>query len=117
MRKRTVKTGLNLILAGIVSLILASFYHGHIARFLFLSPGAEIMFVYLSFFFGCLSGCAGISVTVFGLARSAGKVPYVSLANTVILLLAAFIIYFFLFYASFTNTERPKLRPGETITI
>jgi len=117
MRKRTVKTGLNLILAGIVPLILASFYHEHIARLLFLSPEAEIILVYLGFIFGCLSGCIGISVTVFGLARSAGKAPYASLTHTIILLLAALIIYFFLFYASFTNTEPPKLRPGETITI
>ena len=117
MRKRTVKTGLNLILTGIVPLILASFYHGHIARLLFLSPEAEIMLVYLGFIFGCLSGCVGILVTVFGLARSAGKAQYVSLAHTIILLIAAISIYFFLFYASFTNTEPPKLRPGETITI
>ncbi len=117
MRKRTVKTGLNLILTGIVPLILASFYHGHIARLLFLSPETEIMFVYLGFVFGCLSGCVGILVTVFGLACNAGKAPYVSLAHTIILLVAAIIIYFFLFYASFTNTEPPKLRPGETITI
>jgi Na+-driven multidrug efflux pump len=117
MRKRTVKTGLNLILAGIVSLVLASFYHEHIARLLFLSPGAEILFVYLGFFFGCLSGCVGISVTLFGLARSAGKAPYVSLSHTIILLLAALIIYGFLFYASLTNTDSPKLQPGETITI
>jgi len=106
-----------MVLTGVVLLILASFYHEHIARLFFLSPGAETLFVYVSFFFGCLSGCVGISVTVFGLARSAGKAPYVSLTYTIILLLAALLIYFFLFYASLTNTESPKLEPGETITI
>ncbi|MGA2151309.1 MAG: hypothetical protein ABSG48_03985 [Geobacteraceae bacterium] len=117
MRKRTIKSGLNLILAGIVSLILATFCHEHIARLFFLSPDSETIFIYLGFFSGGMFGCIGILATVAGLVRSSGERPAVSLSYTLILLAAAFIIYFFLLYSSFTSSEPPKLRPGETITI
>lgn len=117
MRKRTIRSGLNLILVGIVSLILATFYHEHIARLFFLSPDSETIFIYLGFFSGGMFGCIGILATVAGLVRSAGERPAVSLSYTLILLAAAFIIYFFLLYSSFTSSEPLKLRPGETITI
>ncbi len=117
MRKQTVKSGMNFILAGVVTLILATFYHGHIATLFYLSPAGEAMLIYLGFFLGGASGCLGILITVVGLARSPGRVPDVRLGYTVIFLVAALIIYFFLFYESLTTTEAPRLRPGETIII
>jgi hypothetical protein len=117
MRKGTVKSGLNLLLAAVVPLIMATFYHEQIARLLILSQNHETMLVYLGLFWGGISGCLGILVTVAGLALSAGKGPEVRLAPTVMLLAAALIFYFFLFYSSFTTTEPAKLRPNETITI
>lgn len=117
MRKSTVKLGLNLVLTGVVVLILATFYHEEIAWLLFLSPGAETMFVYLGFFWGGVFGCLGILTAVAGLVRSAGRGPEVRLLPTVVLLAIATLLYFFLFYASLTHPEPPKMRPGETITI
>jgi hypothetical protein len=117
MRKGTVKFGLKLIIAGIVALILATFYHEDIARLLSLPPAREATFVYLGFFWGGVCGCLGILVTVTGLVRSAGRGPDLRLAPTVILLAAAIILYFSLLYSSFTQPEPPKVRPGETITI
>src|SRR5512136_584437 len=117
MRKQTVRTGMNFILAGVVMLILATFYHGHIARLFYLSPAGEAMFIYLGFFLGGMSGCLGILITVVGLARSAGKGPEVRLRYTIIFLAAALILYFFLFYESLSTSETPRLRPGETIII
>ncbi len=117
MRKRIVKSGLNLLLAAILPLILATFYHERIASLFSLSQGGETLLVCLIFFWSALSGCLGILVIVIGLARSAGKGPEVRLAPVVILLIAALIYYFYLFYTSFTTTEPPKPRPGETITI
>ncbi len=108
---------MNLLLAAIVPLILVTFYHERIASLFHLSPGSEVMLVYLGFFWGAMLGCMGILVTVIGLARSAGKSPDVRLTPTAILLVAAIICYFFLLVTSFTSTEPPKLRPGETITI
>ena len=117
MRKGTVKSGLNLILVGVVPLILATFYHEDFARLLFLPPAWETAFVYLGFFWGGMCGCLGILVTVTGLVRSVGKGSDVRLAPTVLLLAAAIILYFYLLYESFTRPAPPKLRPGETITI
>ena len=117
MRKGTVKSGLKLLLAALVPLILATFYHEQIARFLILSPYNETLLVYFGFFWSGVSGCLGILVTVTGLVLSAGKGPEARLAPTVILLAATLILYFCLFYSSFTTTEPAKLRPRETITI
>jgi len=117
MRKGTVKSGLNLLLAAVVPLILATFYHERIARLLLLSPYSETMIIFLGFFWSGVSGCLGILVIVTGLVLNAGKGPEVRLAPTVVLLGVALILYFFLFYSSFTTTEPAKLRPGETITI
>lgn len=117
MRKGTVKSGLNLLIAAVVPLILVTFYHEQIARLLILSPYSETMLVYLGFFWGGVSGCLGILVIVAGLVLSAGRGPEVRLAPSVILLAAALFLYFILFYSSITTTEPTKLRPGETITI
>jgi len=117
MRKRTVKSGLHLLLAAIVPLILATFYHEQIARLIILSPYGETMLVYFGFFWGWVSGCLGILVTVAGLARSAGKAPEVRLAPAVILLAVVLVFYFVLLYSTFTTTKPLKLRPGETIII
>lgn len=117
MRKGTVKSGLNLLLAAFVPLILVTFYHEPLARLLILSPYSETMLVYLGFFWSGVSGCLGILVTLAGLVQSAGKGPEARLAPTAILLAVALIFYFFLFYSSITTTEPAKLRPGETVTI
>ena len=117
MRKRTVKTGFNLILAGVVSLILATFYHAHVARLLFLSPGGETIFVILGFLLGGAAACIGILVALAGMLLGSAKDHDVRLSYTVILLASALVIYFFLSYLSITGTEPPMLEPGETITI
>jgi len=117
MRKRTVKTGSNLVLAGLVSLILATFYHGHVARLLFLSPGGETVFVLLGFLFGTGAGSLGILVALAGVVLAPGKEQEVRLSYTLILLASALVIYLFLSYLSLTSSEPPRLEPGETITI
>jgi len=117
MRKRTVKTGFNLILVGVLSLILATFYHGHVARLLLLSPGGETFFVLLGFLVGGAAGCLGILVALAGMVLGPGKVQEVRLSYTVILLASALVIYLTLSYLSMTGSEPPSLEPGETITI
>ena len=117
MRKKTVKTGFNLILAGVVSLILATFYHGHIARLLLLSQGGETIFVLLGFLVGGAAGCLGILVVLAGMLLGPGKEQGIRLSYTVILLASALVIYIFLSFLSITGTEPSGLEPGETITI
>lgn len=108
---------MNLLLAAVVPLILATFYHEQIARLFMLSSYSEQILVFIGIFWGWVSGCLGILVIVAGLVLSAGKGPEVRLTPTVILLAAALFFYFFLFYSSFTTTEPARMKPGETITI
>jgi hypothetical protein len=117
MRKRTVKTGCNMLLAGVVSLILATFYHGHVARLLQLSPGGETVFVFLGFLVGAGAGSLGILLALAGVVLAPGKEQEVRLSYTLILLASAIVIYLFLSYLSLTSSEPPRLEPGETITI
>jgi len=118
MRKRTVKTGLNLILAGMVSLILATFYHGHVARLLLLPPDGETIFVLLGFMVGAGAGSFGIMVALAGMLLGPGsKGQEVRLSYSVVLLASALVIFLFLSYLSITGTEAPRLQPGETITV
>jgi hypothetical protein len=117
VRKRTVKTGFNLFLAGVVSLILATFYHGHIARLLLLSPGGETVFVLLGFLVGAGAGSLGILVALAGVVLAPRKEQEVRLSYTLILFVSALVIYLFLSYLSITGSEQPRLEPGETITI
>lgn len=117
MRKRTVKSGLNLVLAGVVSITLATFYHSHIARILFLSTGDETILVLLGLFLGGLLCCMGILIALAGVLRKTGNGKDVRLRYTLILLTSALLIFFSLFFVSMSDTEPPGLEPGETITI
>jgi hypothetical protein len=117
MRKRTVKTGSNLLLAGVVSLILATFYHGHVARLLLLSPGGETVFIFLGFLVGAGAGSLGILLTLAGVVLAPGKEQEVRLSYTLILLASAIVIYLLLSYLSLTSSEPTRLEPGDTITI
>lgn len=117
MRKRTIKSGLNLILAGVVSITLATFYHSHVARILLLSAGSETYFILLGLFLGGASCCLGILLTFAGTLLKAGNDPDVRLFYHLILLTSALVIFFFLFFMSMSNNEPPGLEPGESINI
>jgi hypothetical protein len=117
MRRSIVKTGLNLLMAAVVSVILAAFYHEYIAAFFFLSPGGETQFIFLGLFWGGVFGFCGIAVTVIGLLRAPGGKEPVSLLRTMIILAALVLLFVLLLFSSFRTPEYPKLRPGETVTI
>jgi hypothetical protein len=117
MRKRTIKSGLNLILTGVVSITLATFYHPHIAGILMLSAGGETYFILLGLLLGGITCCLGILLTFAGMLLNAGNGPDVRLCYPLILLTSALIIFFFLFFMSMSNNEPPGLAPGETINI
>jgi hypothetical protein len=117
MRKSTIKSGLNLILAGVVSITLATFYHSHVARIFLLSAGGETYFVLLGLFLGGITCCLGILLTFAGMLLKAGNAPDVRLYYHLILLTSALVIFFFLFFMSMSNNEPPGLEPGETVNI
>ena len=117
MRRSTVKSGLNLIIAAVASVILAAFYHEHVAALFFLSPSGETQFIFLGLFWGGVIGFCGIAVTVAGLLRAPMEERAVSLLRPIIILTSLVLLFMFLLFSSFGPPERPKLRPGETITI
>jgi Na+-driven multidrug efflux pump len=117
MRRRTVRTGLHLIIMAVVLVILAAFYHDQLALFLSLSPARETMFTYLGLMWGGIFGFCGITVTVIGLLRSPGGEPRPGLMKPVIILALLVLLFICLFFSSFNRPEYPRLRPGDTITI
>ncbi len=117
MRKRTVNIGLNMISAGILLIILATFFHEQASRLLFLPTAAEARFVFLGLFWGGTTGCFGILVTVAGMLRREIDKENRHLALTLIILGIVTALFFMLLFTSFTTHGQPRLRPGETITI
>ena len=117
MRRSTVKSGLRLIIWGIVSVILATFFHQEVANLLFLSPGGEDQLVYLGLFWGGTLGFLGIIVIVSGFLRTSTGERKEKLLPTLALLMLLILTFFVLLLVSFRTPEHPRLRPGETITI
>jgi hypothetical protein len=117
MRRSTVKSGLKLTIAAVVSIILAAFFHEYVAALFFLAPDSESQYIFLGLFWGGVFGFFGITVTVVGLLRSPKGEHAVSLLRPVAILAALVLLFMVLLFSSFNAPERPKLRPGETITI
>jgi hypothetical protein len=120
MRKRTIRSGLRLLLGALVLIILASFYHTDLADLLSLSPGMEQRFYRLGMFGAAAMGIYGVTLFVSGLLLSPDRREEnrVRIAPLFFMLLCALALFFYLFVASFTAPYRnTPLRPGETITI
>jgi len=117
MRRSTVRIGLNLIIAAVVLVIIAAFYHEQFALLLSLSPDSENRLIFLCLLWGGISGCTGITVAVFGLLRSSGGPARVNLVKPLVIIALLVLMFIFLFISSFSRPENPRLRPGETITI
>jgi len=118
MRRRTVRTGLHLIITAVVLIILAAFSHGRIALLLALSPASETRFIFLSLLWGGIFGFCGIAVAIFGLLLSpGGGTPRVGLVTPVVILALLLLMFAFLLFSSINTPDYPGLRPGETITI
>jgi hypothetical protein len=117
MRRSIVKSGLKLIIAAVALVILAAFFHDHVAALFFLSPGGETQFIFLGLFWGGVLGCSGIVVTIVGLLRGPAGERAVNLLKPLVILAAFILLFVYLLLTSFNQPERPQLRPGETITI
>ena len=116
MRVNTVKSGLNLVFAGVVMVTLATFFHGNIASLLGFSI-PEMRLVFLGLFWGGVSACVGIIITVIGLLIGVAGSRASNLRPIVIALAVAVMIFLVLMFTSFRDHERPRLQPGETLTI
>ena len=118
MRKKTVRTGLKFMLAGIVCVMVATFFPGEAASLLMLGIGGDVRVTFLGFFLGGVCGGCGVLVAAAGLLQSGGEERDVRLGPTVLLLLSLVVIFFILTYNAFTTAPvAPALPRGESISI
>jgi hypothetical protein len=118
MRKKTVKSGLKFMLAGIICVIIATFFSAEAANILLLGIGGEVRITFLGFFLGGVCGGCGILVAATGLLQAGGVERDVRLVPTVVLLVSMVVLFFVLAYNSLTATpEAPPLQRGESISI
>lgn len=108
---------MRLISGGIVSVILATYFHEQIAAIFGFSHGGEARFIFMGLFWGGGLGFCGILITVVGFLLSSVGLEKKSLLPALCFLFGVIIIFFLLLIHSFTVKEHPRLRPGETITI
>ena len=67
MRKRTIRSGMRLVLAALVVIIVTSFYHDRVGEILSLSLDAEMRFYQLGIFCAAAMGGYGVVLAAFGL--------------------------------------------------
>ena len=109
---------MNYILAGMVAVIIATFFHDETAWLFRLSAGGEVQFTFLGIVFGGVFAGVGVLIAALGLLQGAVVSDRsVRLIPVLLLLFSALMLFFILFYSTLTSPEPPRLRPGETITI
>lgn len=119
MRKRTIRNGMRLVLAALLLIIVASFYHTEVSDLFAFSASAERRFYSLGIFWAAAMGGYGVVLAAFGLVLPANPRDAGIRLIPVMLIIAVFVmIFFYLFAAAFNSPfEERRLRPGDTITI
>ena len=121
MRKRTVRNGMRLVMAALILIIVASFYHGALADMFSLSLAAESRIYRLGIFWAAAVGGYGVVLVAFGFVLPHEKRDEpVRILPLFILITGLVMLFFYLLAVSFdapTDFEQKRLRPGETITI
>jgi hypothetical protein len=112
---------MRLVMAALILIVLASFYHGQISELLSLSSAAESRIYRLGMFWAAAIGGYGVVVTALGFALSPLKNDVNIRLMPIFFAISAMIFLFFYLLSSSINTppgeEQRRLRPGETITI
>ena len=121
MRKRTIRNGMRLIMAALILIVLASFYHIQLSDLFSMSSSAESRIYRLGIFWAAAIGGYGVVVTVLGFVLSPLKNDdKVRLLPILCGLSAMVFLFFYLLSSSIeapVGDEQRRLRPGETITI
>jgi nitrate/nitrite transporter NarK len=120
MRKRTVRSGMRLLLAALLLIILASFYHAGMADLFSFSSETELRFYSLGMFIAAAIGGYGVVLAVFGFVLPANHRDdaKIRIAPLFFVVLCAVVFFFYLFVRSLTSpAEEERIRPGTTITI
>ena len=118
MRKSTIRFGIHLVTAAISLITLATFFHDPIARVFSFSASAETRFVFLALGWGGAIGCSGILFAASGLFRDERNLrDPVNLIPSMLILIAAIVVFFALLFSSFDGSRPPGAHPGETVII
>lgn len=121
MRKRTIRSGLRLVLVALLVIIITSFYQDSIGVILSLSYESEMRFYRLGIFCAAAMGSYGVVQAAFGLVLSGNQGDAgVRILPAFLMIVAAVSFFFYLLAASITtpvNPQRDRLHPGDTITI
>ena len=116
MHRRTVRRGLNLLTTGVVTITLATFFSSRMAQSVFFSTVNAAELIFFGLFTGGLVSGAGVMVTVAGALRRRGG-DHVRLLPSLLALAVSILLFFILFYLSWTSPVMPPLQPGETVII
>lgn len=121
MRKRTIRNGMRLIMAAMVLIVLASFYHVQLSDLFSLSSAAESRIYRLGIFWAAAMGGYGVVLTVFGLVLSPARYDAGVRLMPLVIAVSGMVFLFFYLLSSSLDTpvreEQRRVRPGETITI
>ena len=121
MRKRTVRNGMRLVLAALIMIIVASFFHTGITDFFSLSTAAESSVYRNGMFWAAAIGGYGAVVTVLGFILSPRKNDVDVRLLPLFMGIATLVFLFFYLLSDVMDSpareEQRPLRPGETITI
>ena len=118
MRKRTVGTGLRLLAAAIVLLLVGTFFSRYISSMFLLSAAGSLELISLLFFWGGILGGVAIITISVGLVCSSIYNDRTRLLPTILLLVALLLLFMILSYRTLISPpETSPLRPGETVII
>ncbi len=120
MRRRTVRNGMRLLLAALLLIILASFYHAGMASLFSFAAGSELRFYSLGMLAATAMGGYGIVMTAFGLVLPVDRQDdaTIRIAPLCFMLACAVALFFCLFALSFSPPAGEEaVPPGGTITI
>ncbi len=112
---------MRLVMAALILIVMASFYHVQLSDLFSLSPNAESRIYRLGMFWAAAIGGYGVVVAAFGLALSPLKDDTRIRLMPIFLGISAMIYIFFYLLSSSVQApqrdEQRRVRPGETITI
>lgn len=120
MRKRTVRNGLRMLLAALLLIVLASFYHAGMANLFSFPFGTEMRFYSVGMLVAAAMGAYGVVLAVFGLVLPANRHDdsRIRIAPLLFLVVSTMILFFYLFVLSFRSPETDqRVPPGTIITI
>ncbi|QWV92224.1 hypothetical protein KP004_13475 [Geomonas oryzisoli] len=117
MRKTTVRRGIRAICAGIIALIVATFFHSELSTLLMLGIEGEARLTFLGFFLSGMLGGFGVLMAALGLLQSGVGQPRVRLFPSLVLLFSLVVLFFVFTYTWITTPPPPALPPGESINI